>query len=477
MGKGAGGKGNQLAGRRFDEDGGKGKDVAEFEVPDHLLTVQNRQVLSRINKARRGNKGQRDWLLWSVDAFAYDGSEDFEEWLSALFLKVFHLLPEGGYKLAASDIITEPFSNGFQDERGIYHHHVEGEHRIMVMPSIGIVGFYGASGELRKRLDPDGVATAWNWTMVGAPASEHVGTIAAPEASDSEWQLALEKLRKTFGTGKGATLCIIDSGISPATRELEGRVIQQWSIQLGHDGQLHPDYMNGDDTIGHGTSTATIAAGKSVGVACDAQVISIRIEMTRHGNELKYDFRDLLEAFDVLLSPRSQIVNGRGIMEQIDTLLLPNGICRSPRDNSAVFMSGIMAKLPVMFELHDVVIVAAIGNQSGKTSFPADQPQVFSVGALTEEGLRWSKSGFGKGGTGSDLPTAHICGCNMPCEDLDGRIILRTGTSMAAASVAGIFTALAQKKRNSRSRWTRMLNYIRILNDENGVLPIISAEN
>lgn len=172
------------------------------------------------------------------------------------------------------------------------------------------------------------------------------------------------------------------------------------------------------------------------------------------------------------------MVGETSIIDLIDTLLLPSGIFRSPHADLKDFQARIMTKLPSLLQEHNVVIVAAIGNQPGQTTFPADQPHVFSVGALTEDGNRWSKSGFGLDGTGArELPTAYICGCNLPCEDLGGRKLLKSGTSMAAAVVAGIFTAMAQTNRNSRSRWTRMQNFIKVSDEENGKLPCIVAHD
>ena len=233
------------------------------------------------------------------------------------------------------------------------------------------------------------------------------------------------------------------------------------------------NYQNGEDELGHGNQTASIAAGKTLGVACDAEVVTIKIPMRRYGSSARFELIDLAAAFETLLSEYSQGVGGVRAVTKIDTLLLPNGMLRSVQGAPCPFTTVILGRVPVIYQSHDVMIVAAIGNLPAQTTFPADQEQVFSVGALKADGTRWEKSGFGPDGTNSRaLPRIHILGCDVPCEDLDGRIVVRNGTSMAAATVAGIFTAMAESNPNSRSRWTKMQNYITVNKDEFGDLPV-----
>eukprot|EP00775_Hariotina_reticulata_P008443 gene8443-8627_t len=84
------------------------------------------------------------------------------------------------------------------------------------------------------------------------------------------------------GTGKGVTIYILDSGIKAAHQEF-----QAWGehdpTHPGISGRAvqGPDYIENDgvadDCDGHGTHVASTAAGRSVGVAKEANVVAVRV--------------------------------------------------------------------------------------------------------------------------------------------------------------------------------------------------------
>lgn len=77
-----------------------------------------------------------------------------------------------------------------------------------------------------------------------------------------------------LGTGKGVDLYILDSGINFAHEEFENR-----AKYSGYDpmDRYKRENREGTDCHGHGTHVASLAAGKTYGVAKDVRVYSVRV--------------------------------------------------------------------------------------------------------------------------------------------------------------------------------------------------------
>jgi subtilisin family serine protease len=197
-------------------------------------------------------------------------------------------------------------------------------------------------------------------------------------------------------TGGGVTIAILDTGVDGNHEVFDS-----------HDNVLdrHSSCGGGaDDRNGHGTATASNAAGR-IGVAHEAKVISIKVfpgarDTTRW----------------------SCVVNGLQYVKQhaseIDIV------------NMSLAGTGTRALSRAVQDVLDegIVVVAAAGNNGGRTLAPARYDGVIAASALAggDKMARWSASG--------DLtaPGAHIRSA-----DKNGAFSTRSGTSRSSPQVAG----------------------------------------
>lgn len=436
------------------------------------LRLQARQQRKRIKKLNRGSKAQTNWLLWWVRPKTRD--QDFEEWLMPLFKESVGLMPDCVYRAGIEGLIAREAELPMQDN-DMFSWNLDENHRVFALPNVGVIAFFAPAGNFRKAIDPNRECTTWNWSVWGTP---HGLDDDAQKTEDQilESRKSLELLQSRVGDGKGRVLCIIDTGISLAASSLDGRVIARWAVEYDEDQVPRSNFDINDDDIGHGTQVATIAAGKGYGIASEAKILSIKLPMEKNGSVYEFRIAALAAAFDILASDRTPMIEKRPPLVAIDTLLLANGMYLSSRCRRQQEYLRVTQTIAAFNNAHDIVVVAAIGNQPRLASFPADEPCVLSVGALDGKGERWEYSGSGKDGTGRDIPVIHYPGCSVACQGLNGVEFRPSGTSMAAAGVAGVVTALAQTYPSSRGRWQVVRDQISLGKDEAGNLPVFQSK-
>lgn len=173
-----------------------------------------------------------------------------------------------------------------------------------------------------------------------------------------------------FATGRGVRIAVIDTGVHPHPEFKR--------LTPGRD-FVDPD--NPDpfaDCDSHGTVVAGIIAGKTHGVAPDAELIAIR-QTSAHYRDRNGDdpsagsLATLAHAIHNAIDERADIINisvvscqPPEIAERIDTQPLDEALARA--------------------EAEGVLVVAAAGNESGEcaqgyTVFPAHSPTVLAVAA------------------------------------------------------------------------------------------------
>ncbi|HEV2802811.1 MAG TPA: S8 family serine peptidase [Pyrinomonadaceae bacterium] len=203
--------------------------------------------------------------------------------------------------------------------------------------------------------------------------------------------------------GAGTRVYLIDSGIRTTHEEFEGRA----SVAFDNVG----DGRNGQDCFGHGTQLAGIVGGKTYGVAKGAQLLAVRaFGCTNQSTATK-----IIEAIEWVMNNHQ-------------------------KPAVAVMSASGGANLALDTAVHNsigagVTYVLAAGNINADagTRSPSRVPEALTVGATDINDARATFSNYGAAldlfAPGVDIPTASIFD--------DTTTILKSGTSMAAAYVAG----------------------------------------
>lgn len=173
-----------------------------------------------------------------------------------------------------------------------------------------------------------------------------------------------------FATGRGVRVAVIDTGVHPHPELAR--------LDRGRDFVDHDNPDPFADCDSHGTVVAGIIAGKTHGVAPDAELIAIR-QTSAHYRDRESDdpsagsLATLADAIHNAIDERADIINisvvscqPPELAERIDTAPLDIALARA--------------------EAEGVVVVAAAGNESGEcaqgyTVFPAHSPTVLAVAA------------------------------------------------------------------------------------------------
>jgi len=257
-------------------------------------------------------------------------------------------------------------------------------------------------------------------TLQGAPA----------DAPKSRWHLeALEvdRAHAKSNRGAGTRIAVLDSGVEGVHRELVGRVT---AYEMGSGGRIVSTTADDRDARGHGTHVAGLAAGKTTGVAPEAEVISLRV--------IENDAATLSEivtdwVYWIVEQANAQVVSM--------SLGLPAGEFERPQIDAldaateALFLSGV---LPV---------VASGNGGVGAPMIPGALPKVLSVGATIERRTVWGASSSGRAQldpvTSVQVPTCTAPGVFVWSSVPGGKYDAFSGTSQAAPLAAGL-AALAR---------------------------------
>ncbi|MEZ5329348.1 MAG: S8 family serine peptidase [Verrucomicrobiales bacterium] len=212
--------------------------------------------------------------------------------------------------------------------------------------------------------------------------------------------------------GDGITIAVLDSGVQPHLTFAENRVR---SIDFSQSVENSDATTVANDSEGHGTAVASIAAGdnpNAQGVAPAADILSIKIT----GADGMSDSFTLAKAIIEAVDQGADVIN---------VSLGSYGDSSLVRD--AVAYATDAGK----------VIVAAAGNDTySELAFPARYEDVISVGAVDAEGQQLS---FSNSGEGLDLTAPGLDVVAAWPGDL---LINFSGTSASAPFVTGSIAAL-----------------------------------
>ncbi|HEY3631330.1 MAG TPA: S8 family serine peptidase [Jatrophihabitantaceae bacterium] len=265
----------------------------------------------------------------------------------------------------------------------------------------------------------------WRRGLLSLAASVVLIAISAPPAHawPSQYWISLLGYDKAWSVTKGAgvTVAVVDSGVVELG-DLKGRVLPGTDlVGGGTDGRADPGYLCHASTgcYSHGTDMALLIGGSGTGagdqgVAPDVKILPVKVQ-TRSGAE----------------APRAAVANGiRWATDHgaqvINLSLGTQGAC--PEDQGAAIQYAYD---------HNVIVVAAAGNEHDAVSSPANCAGALAVTANDRNFRPWS-------GANDGPELAFTCeGVNLPEESLTGKQLPGvSGTSGAAALVSGTFALL-----------------------------------
>lgn len=208
--------------------------------------------------------------------------------------------------------------------------------------------------------------------------------------------------------GEGVNVALLDTGLDPDHPDLRA------NYRGGYD------FVNGDpdprDDNGHGTQVAGVLGAREngfglVGVAPRVNLWELKV-LDSHAQG---SISDVVRGLEWALEHGMQIVNmSLGTPE--DSRTLREAV-------RAAWEAGL-------------VLIAPVGNESGRVLYPAAYPEVIAVGAIDREGeLAWFSN------TGPEVELVAP-GEEIPTTYLEGGYRLASGTSFAAPHVAGVAALL-----------------------------------
>ena len=258
--------------------------------------------------------------------------------------------------------------------------------------------------------------------LVSISSPAFAGTIR-----DDQWYLSSLQVPQAqqISTGKAITVAVIDTGVDNTHPDLTGQTVH------GHCFGAAKFLRPTDDPYGHGTEMAGIIAARggdanhALGIAPHAKIMPLCVSLD-HASAGAVT-RSLTPAIRYAADHGAKVINlsiggdGGGAMDE-DVAAL-NASVRYALD-------------------HDVVLVAASGNQSRQQhiGLPADIPGILVVTGTTRSGQPWSGSVQGKEAALAAPATSITTPVSSNAQDGAGEKQYSTGngTSASSAIVAGV---------------------------------------
>lgn len=202
------------------------------------------------------------------------------------------------------------------------------------------------------------------------PAPAHAQNVACAVPARVEAPAAdadLTRLRR-FATGEGVRVAVIDTGVAPHPDIAH--------LRPGRDFVADNALQDCDN---HGTAVAGIIAGRTLGIAPEAEIVSVR-QTSAHTRGHDTDAGNLQTLTDAIHN---------ALDEGASVLNISVVSCLEPDFASRIDTSGITAALE-RAEAQGAVVVAAAGNagpdcEPGFDVFPARFPTVLAVAARADD--------------------------------------------------------------------------------------------
>ncbi|MFJ5234255.1 S8 family serine peptidase [Kitasatospora sp. NPDC088391] len=241
-------------------------------------------------------------------------------------------------------------------------------------------------------------------------------TASADQVRDGQWAIPAFNLDRAWSVSKGdgVIVAVIDSGVDASHPDLAGSVLD------GYDPSGQG--LNTRPTDDHGTSMAGIIAAHGhgsgdgvIGLAPGAKILPVYMGKSDNTSAVPEGIRWAVDH-------GAKVIN------------LSVGTDSRPGARPALTEAVSYAVK------HDVLLVAASGNESLKTvDSPGNEPGVLAVSAVDKNGTVWGRSNSGPE-VGIAAPGADIV---IACAD--GKYCIGDGTSEATAFVSGAAALLRAK--------------------------------
>ncbi|GGJ78597.1 hypothetical protein GCM10011583_07730 [Streptomyces camponoticapitis] len=215
-------------------------------------------------------------------------------------------------------------------------------------------------------------------------------------------ELPLDGQYDAKSTGKGVTAYVVDTGIDFGHEEFGGRA------EAGYD--AIGDGRQGRDCQGHGTHVAGTVAGRTYGVAPEADVVSVRVLDCKG----KGTWSGILAGFDWVAANAEQpaVLNGS------------LGGPKSVAVNNAATALSRRGVLPILAAGNDAEDACSVS--------PASAEEVVTVGSTDRNDKQSSFSNHGR------CLSLYAPGAAIESAKLGGGSVSLNGTSMASPHVAGV---------------------------------------
>ena len=267
----------------------------------------------------------------------------------------------------------------------------------------------------------------------------------ANHSRDENIMFGVEKLHEQGITGKGTTICVLDSGIAPHP-DLKDRII---AFKDCVDGKTEPY-----DDNGHGTHCAGICAGdgkssggKNVGVAPEANIVGVKVlDQFGYGSTSQ-----------ILRGIQWAITHKHKYGINVISMSLGHEI------STTRFLDPLTLGVQAAAKCGITVVVSAgnDGPDEGTLSAPGNAPSAITVGALNDQGTPQTDDDwiayFSSCGPSKydhiEKPDVIAPGVDIiSCSNKDDGYVKMSGTSMATPFTAGLACLMKQANPHARSK-------------------------
>lgn len=293
--------------------------------------------------------------------------------------------------------------------------------------------FYRGRARARRATFVAGVVIVGLLAGTAAAGVIDLGVLFGPHVARSEWAFAMTGARELNArglTGRGITVCIVDSGLDDLHPDLARMHLVAWK-----------DFVSGRpepyDDSGHGTAMAglIVANGSLVGVAPEVRLIAAKVvDATGQGtsSEVAAGIRFCADPFG----------NGTGSADIISVSL---------GSKAPLFVATEVSDAAAWATSRGIFVVAAAGNDGrfddGDVEIPANVPLAIAVGAVDATGrlAPFSSMGSSLNRTDPNLkPEVVAPGVQLVSTAPGAHYVTTTGTSPATALAAGVLALLLQ---------------------------------